>query len=144
MNLKNINAYFLLTILFLEFTPSLIVYAADNIAIDGYDTVAYFTLNKATKGNDQFAHQWNGRTWHFSSLAHKELFSANPEKYAPQFNGFCANGLSDGHAVAASPRNWRIIDGKLYLFFSEYGRDQWSGNVKSLLQDANETFKDHH
>ena len=143
MNLKNINACFPLMILFLEFTPSLIVSAADNIAINGYDTVAYFTLKKATKGNDQFTHQWNGRTWHFSSLTHKELFSANPEKYAPQFNGFCANGLSDGHAVEASPRNWRIIDGKLYLFFSEYGRDQWSGNVKSLLQDANETFKNH-
>ena len=133
----------LLAILAFEFNPSQIVYAADNIAIDGYDTVAYFTLQKATKGNDRFTYQWNGRTWHFTSLKHQELFSAEPAKYAPQFNGFCANGLSDGHAVNANPRNWRIIDGKLYLFFSEYGRDQWSGDVKSLLQNANDTFKEH-
>ena len=116
---------------------------ANSIAISGYDTVAYFTMKKAMKGNKQYTHLWNGKTWYFASIKHKDMFIANPEKYAPQFNGFCANGLSDGHAVAADPENWRIIDGKLYLFFSEYGRNQWSGDVKPLIQKARETLQDH-
>ena len=143
MNLNQDYRYFLFVVLLFSFSISQKAIPADNIAIDGFDTVAYFTLQKATKGSDQFAYHWNGKTWQFSSAEHMKLFTDNPEKYAPQFNGFCANGLSDGHAVNANPRNWRIIDDKLYLFFSEYGRDQWSGNVKSLLHDANETFKEH-
>ena len=114
-----------------------------NVAIDGYDPVAYFTQQKATKGIDKFTYQWNGDTWYFSSSDHRKLFAENPEKYTPQFNGLCANGLSDGHAVEANPENWRIIDGKLYLFFSTYGRNQWSGEVKSLIQSAKETLGEH-
>lgn len=117
--------------------------AAENPAIEGYDPVAYFTLKKAVKGKPEFKHHWNGDTWYFYSKDHRKLFIAAPEKYAPQFNGFCANGLSDGHAIEANPENWRIIEGKLYLFFSEYGRNQWSGNVKSLIQSAKETLNKH-
>lgn len=117
--------------------------AASNIAIEGYDPVAYFTLNKAVRGSNKISHTWKGDTWHFVSEQHRDQFTANPEKYAPQFNGFCANGLSDGHVIEADPENWRIIEGKLYLFFSEYGRDQWSGEVKSLIQNARETLNEH-
>lgn len=141
MKLQRNLCFFLFSILSLLLSSSQITFAADSIAIDGYDTVAYFTLEKATRGTGELTYQWNGKTWQFSSLKHKELFAANPEKYAPQFNGLCANGLSDGHAIDANPENWRIIDGKLYLYFSDYGRDQWSGNVKSLLQEADKTFK---
>lgn len=119
------------------------VAAKNSPAIEGYDPVAYFTLNKALKGKQQFSHQWNGEKWLFISEQHRDLFISNPDKYAPQFNGFCANGLSDGHAIEANPENWRIIDGKLYLFFSEYGRDQWSGNVKSLIENARQTLDEH-
>lgn len=118
-------------------------HAAKNIAISGYDAVAYFTLQKATPGKDSISYSWKGEMWHFVSAQHRELFMKNPEKYAPQFNGFCANGLSDGHIIEADPENWRIIEGKLYLFFSEYGRKQWSGNVKSLIQNARETLNEH-
>jgi hypothetical protein len=72
-----------------------------------------------------------------------DKFRSDPEKYLPQFNGLCANGLSDGHAIDANPKNWRIIDDKLYLYFSQYGRDQWSGDVKGLIESANETFQQH-
>jgi len=142
--LPNFPALF--NVLFVSICVAQLVYIknteAGDVAIDGYDTVAYFTLKKATKGNDQYIYQWKGRTWRFSSSRHREMFIANPEKYAPQFNGFCANGLSDGHAVAANPQNWRIIDGKLYLFFSEYGRDQWTGDVKPLIENAKKTLSD--
>jgi len=121
--------------------PHQVTAATYPVAIDGYDSVAYFTLNKATKGNEQFTYQWNDKTWRFSSAENRNLFAASPEKFAPQFNGFCANGLSDGHAVAANPENWRIIDGKLYLFFSDYGREQWKGNVKPLIEKARQTLQ---
>ena len=117
--------------------------AADSPAIEGYDPVAYFTLDKAAKGDNKFSYRWNGDTWLFVSEKHRELFIANPAKYSPQFSGFCANGLSDGHIIEADPTNWRIIDGKLYLFFSEYGRDQWAGDVKFLIQRARETLNEH-
>ena len=119
------------------------VFAADNFAIEGYDPVAYFTLSKAVEGKKQYSYKWDGETWLFISEKHRKMFVSNPGSYAPQFNGFCANGLSDGHAIGADPRNWRIIDGKLYLFFSEYGRDQWEGDVKFLIQRARETLNEH-
>ena len=114
---------------------------SDNIAIEGYDTVAYFMAQRATRGSKDISYQWNGLIWYFSSIENKKQFIADPKKFAPQFNGFCANGLSDGHAIEANPENWRIIDGKLYLFFSDYGRSKWSGNVKPLIESANETLK---
>ena len=113
----------------------------NRIAIEGYDVTAYFTEHKPVKGISQFNFEWGGAIWHFASANGLSLFRENPQKYAPQYGGYCSNGLSDGHKVGADPRNWRIIDGKLYLFFSQYGRDQWSGKVKSLMQSAEETWQ---
>jgi len=141
LKLKNNDNVSGITLLyFLLLLPSTGVVSASDIAIEGYDTVAYFTLQKATPGDKNFNHIWNGRTWYFSNAEHRNMFIENPQKYAPQFNGFCANGLSDGHAVEASPKNWRIIDNKLYLFFSERGRNKWEGNVKPLIDRATETY----
>ena len=116
---------------------------ADSVpeAIEGYDTVAYFALKKATLGNRKHHHDWNGKRWYFTSEKHRDLFAVNPKKYAPQYNGLCANGLADGHKIDADPENWRIIDGKLYLYFSEYGRDQWKGDVKPLIESAEKLFQ---
>jgi YHS domain-containing protein len=61
---------------------------SDSIAIKGYDTVAYFTMGKPVKGDKEFAHEWNGAQWLFSSREHLDLFAADPEKYAPQYGGY--------------------------------------------------------
>lgn len=87
-------------------------------AINGYDTVSYFTVGKPQKGDPNIAHTWDGRRYHFASEQHRQLFVANPEKYAPQFAGNCAAGLTGGHKVEADPTNWLISDGRLYLFFA--------------------------
>ena len=112
----------------------------EKVAIYGYDPTAYFTQHKPVKGVKDFSLDWNGAKWYFTSQNALELFKANPKKYAPQYGGFCANGLSDGHKIEANPENWRIIDGKLYLYFSDYGRQQWSGGIKQLIENANETW----
>lgn len=145
---KSANTHRLLFSLFFISTLCAILWlppaaAATSTAIEGYDPVAYFTLKRAVRGSEKFSYHWNNDTWLFVTEEHKNLFAKNPNKYAPQFNGFCANGLSDGHVIEADPENWRVIDGKLYLFFSSYGRDQWGGNVKSLIQSAKDTLQEH-
>ena len=92
-------------------------YKPSGIAIRGYDTVAYFTQNQAVKGSDKFATQWQGATWQFSSQEHLDLFTANPEKYAPQYGGYCALGVVRGHLVKIEGESWTIFENKLYLNF---------------------------
>ena len=87
-----------------------------NVAIEGYDPVAYFTENRPMKGSEQYSLEWLGAIWHFANERHRELFAENPIKYAPQYGGHCADGTAFGDKTAnIDPEAWRIIDGKLYL-----------------------------
>ncbi len=87
-----------------------------NVAIKGYDPVAYFTERRAIKGSEEIALTWLGAEWNFSSETHRKLFSENPIKYAPQYGGHCADGVAYGDFTTnIDPTAWRIIDGKLYL-----------------------------
>jgi YHS domain-containing protein len=85
----------------------------------GYDVVSYFTDSKAVMGSDKFVSEFGGVKWQFSSKEHRDLFAANPEKYAPQFGGFCSWGVSVGKLFDVDPVNgWNVVDGKLYLNFN--------------------------
>jgi len=87
-----------------------------NVAIKGYDPVAYFTEQRAVKGTEDFSHNWLGAEWNFTSEKHKKLFSENPVKFAPQYGGFCSDGVAYGEITTnIDPQAWRIIEGKLYL-----------------------------
>ncbi len=87
-----------------------------NVAIKGYDPVAYFTEQTAMKGTEDIAHEWLGAVWNFSNENHKKLFSENPVRYAPQYGGYCADGIAYGDTTTnIDPEAWRIIEGKLYL-----------------------------
>jgi hypothetical protein len=83
------------------------------LAIKGYDPVAYFTLQRATAGKPEFEHRWDEHRWQFSSAAHRDLFKADPVRYAPQFANFCAVALTRGEVREANPEYWLISDGKL-------------------------------
>jgi YHS domain-containing protein len=87
-----------------------------DIAIYAYDPVAYFTDGQAVKGSNEFAYTWLGATWYFASAEHRALFVVDPVKYAPQYGGYCAVGMIGGQPSGANPENWRIVDGKLYLY----------------------------
>jgi len=87
----------------------------DHVAIQGYDTVAYFTDGKATKGSSSFEYLWGDAKWQFASLAHRDMFIGDPDRYAPQFGGFCAGAIVNGVLVPANPESWTIVDGKLYM-----------------------------
>ena len=88
------------------------------LAIQGYDPVAYFTDGKPTPGTPEFEYQWDEHTYRFASAQNRELFKADPVRYAPQFGNYCAMALALGKIVKADPENWLISDNKLYLFGS--------------------------
>lgn len=91
-----------------------------NVAIKGYDPVAYFTMQRPVKGTEGITHDWLGATWNFTSEEHKALFEDNPVKYAPQYGGHCADGIAYGDTTTnIDPSAWRIINGKLYLNYDQ-------------------------
>ncbi len=97
-------------------------------AVDGADVVAYFTEGRPVKGDSRFTHMWGGTTWAFGSAKNRDLFAANPEKYAPQFGGHCAFAASKGYTASTVPEAWAIVNGKLYLNYSTSVNARWRAN----------------
>lgn len=106
-------------------------------AIEGYDPVAYFTDGKPVAGKAEFEHTWNGATWRFASAEHRDLFAADPAKYAPQYGGYCAYGISKGAKYPIDPVAWTILDGKLYLNYDMDVQKTWSKDPKGFIAKAN-------
>jgi YHS domain-containing protein len=109
---------------------------AQNTAIEGYDSVAYFTAGKPVKGSAEHSLQWNGATWHFSTAANKAAFEADPLRYAPQYGGFCAFGLSRGYKAKIDPLAWSIVKGKLYLNYNDSVQKSWSKDAAGFIAKA--------
>lgn len=112
------------------------------VAINGYDTVAYFTDGKAVKGSQALATAWNGAEWRFASKAHLDLFKAAPEKYAPQYGGYCAYGVSKGYLVSIEPEQFTVLDGKLYLNYDSGVQKQWTQDIAGYTRTADAKFSD--
>jgi hypothetical protein len=111
------------------------------VAIEGYDTVAYFTEGEALKGSEAFAYDWLGATWLFASAEHRDLFAADPVTYAPQYGGHCALGTAFGESTAnIDPEAWTIVDGKLYLQYSKGGREQWERDRAARIAAADQKW----
>lgn len=108
----------------------------NNKAIYGYDTVAYFTQGGPIKGKDNITSQYKGAVWHFSSAEHKALFDANPEKYAPQYGGYCAYAMSRGRFVGIDEDAFTIYNDKLYLNYSKSVREDWQEDKDGYIQKA--------
>lgn len=97
--------------------------ASPGVALKGRDTVSYFTEKRPVMGSARNGYDWDGSRYLFSSVKNREAFAANPDRYAPQFSGLCATGLSMGMKTAADPNVWKIVDGKLYVFSSLEARE---------------------
>lgn len=110
-----------------------------NLAVKGYDVVAYFTDNKAVKGDKKLQIEWQGANWRFSSQANLEAFKANPEQYAPQYGGYCAYAVSQGYTAGIDPEAFAVVDGKLYLNYSHSIAEKWQADRDNyiLLADKN-------
>ena len=110
------------------------------VAIKGYDPVAYFTDNKPVKGSKAHSFVYEGATYEFASAAHRKLFAADPEKYAPQFGGFCAYGTASGHKAVIDPAAFSIVEGKLYLNYNTEVRDVWRKDEPGYIHKADEAW----
>jgi YHS domain-containing protein len=111
-------------------------------AINGYDTVAYFTAGKPVKGSDSFVFEWMGAKWKFASQSHLELFKANPEKYAPQYGGYCAYGVAEGRLVKVEADQFSVLDGKLYLNYDADIQALWRKDPAGYIRKADAKFQD--
>lgn len=109
-------------------------------AIRGYDPVAYFTEERPVKGSPQFTTDHNGATWYFSSKENKALFEGNPDKYSPQYGGYCAYGMSHGFVVSTDPHAFSLVDDKLYLNYSLGVRKTWLKDVPGNIKKADENW----
>lgn len=96
---------------------------ADNLLLKGADVVAYFTRGAYQPGNAEFSSRHEGVDLRFASAEHKALFEREPEKYLPQFGGYCANGIAYGIPWGGDADTWKIIDGKLYIFGGQASKD---------------------
>jgi YHS domain-containing protein len=109
-------------------------------AIHGYDPVAYFKESKAVKGDKQYAYAWNSAAWYFSNQQNLDAFKANPEKFAPQYGGYCAYGLADGHKAPTDPQAWLIADGKLYLNYNKDVQQIWKKKQAEYIRTADKNW----
>ena len=112
------------------------IFAPGNKAINGYDAVAFFKESKPVMGNKSFAYDWKGATWNFASQENMEAFKADPEKYAPQYGGYCAYGTAEGHKAPTKPETFTIVDGKLYFNYNLDVKKEWDKSQASLIQKA--------
>ena len=112
------------------------IFADPNGAIRGYDPVAYFAQGAPVKGSKEFRHEWRGATWHFASDANRAKFVAEPEKFAPQYGGYCAYGVALGSAPPIDPAAWSIVDGKLYLNYNLPTRTTWEKDIPGYIRRA--------
>lgn len=113
------------------------IYSRENMAIEGYDTVAFFNEEKAVKGNQQYTTEWKDVTWLFSNQENLELFIKNPENYAPQFGGYCAWGMREGYKASTSPKNaWTVYENKLYLNYNKAVMKGWLEEKKKNISIA--------
>ena len=116
------------------------------LAISGYDPVAYFTQSKPVRGLPEHEHEWRAARWRFASAANRDLFIKDPERYAPQFDGYCALGVAGvpiaaPHKDTVDPEAWAIVDGKLYLTHTKASLDRWSENANENIKRAEQHWR---
>lgn len=106
-------------------------------AIKGADAVAYFSLNPgedAVIGSKDISYDYKGASWYFSSEENRDKFMQSPEKYTPQFGGYCAFAVSHGFTKSVNPDYWHIVDGKLYLNYNFFADRKWKKDQQSAIK----------
>lgn len=116
------------------------VYSEAGIAINGYDPVAYFKSGEPVAGSKDHVAEWNGAKWLFSNDENKSAFEGNPERFAPQYGGYCAYAVSRGYTASTDPEAWTIRDGKLYLNYNKAVRLLWSRDIPGHVASADRNW----
>lgn len=115
--------------------------AEPEIAIKKYVfSVAYVTENKAVHGTDEYTFSHHHMIWYFSSQKNRDLFAADPQTYAPKYDGYCAWAMTESRLARTDPEVWRIIDGKLYLNCSKAAYEKWARDIPAHIKMADRTW----
>ncbi|MGB8193761.1 MAG: YHS domain-containing (seleno)protein [Chitinophagaceae bacterium] len=117
------------------------IFQTDGKAIKGYDVVAFYTDAKPIAGNEKFVHNWKGVSWLFNTQEHLDSFKISPEKYAPQYGGYCAYGIADGHKAPTETGTWTIIENKLYFNYNDKVKQLWNKKPKEYIEKADNNWK---
>jgi YHS domain-containing protein len=110
--------------------------------ISGYDPVSYFTKGTPQRGSGYHVADYQGVTYAFTSEEHKDMFNANPSKYAPAYGGWCAYGVAVGKKFVADPKVWKIVNGKLYVNLDRDIQAKWNKDIPGHIKTANENWKE--
>ncbi len=113
---------------------------SNRLALKGYDPVVYFEENRTSPGSEYYQYEWSGAKWYFTSAGNKQKFLASPEKYAPQYGGYCAYDMRQGTKTETDPEAWVIADDKLYLFHNSTVKAEWDKNREDNIKSANEKW----
>ncbi len=111
-------------------------------ALKGYDAVAYHLERRPVQGTEEFAFEWKGATWWFSSAENRDKFMSDPERWAPQYGGYCAWGIAKDRVVGINPTIFRIFDDKLYLNLNMTVHKEWLGKHEVFIVNANSKWPD--
>ena len=104
--------------------------------LDGYDPVSYFTATGSARGSGAIAAEFRGEQYHFVTAANRDLFVADPEKYLPQYGGYCAWAVAQGKLAAGDPTVSRVVDGKLYLNVNRSIAARWEQDIPGFIRSA--------
>lgn len=116
------------------------IFAPGGKAIKGYDPVAFFRESKAIKGADSLTYQYKDATWLFSSKENLKAFKVSPEKYAPQYGGYCAYGTAQGHKAPTQTDTWTVVNDKLYFNYNAKVKESWSKDQQNLINTADQQW----
>jgi hypothetical protein len=106
------------------------------VAAGGYDVVAYVAEGRPTPGSAAIVHAWRGADWRFKSAENRAAFIADPARYAPAYGGHCAWAASQGYKAKGDPRNWRIVDGRLFLNYDDDVQKRWEQDIPGFIRKA--------
>lgn len=109
---------------------------ASGLALRGYDPVAYFNAGKPEAGRAEFTATHKGATFRFANASNRDTFVADPDRYLPQYGGWCAYAAADGKKADADPQAWRIENGKLYLNYNRLVGMLWSTDIPGYVSKA--------
>jgi len=116
------------------------VNAAEGIAVKGYDPVAYFIVGQPTAGVEKYTYSWKGATYRFASAENLERFKAEPEKYVPQYGGYCAYAMANNRIADIDPARWAVVEGKLYLNNNRVSYGLWALDKTGNIAAANRNW----
>ena len=138
--MKQVIISFVVLLLFGQVNAQSEVFAPAGTAINGYDAVAFFRESKPVKGSAMYSYQYRDAKWLFTSSENLDMFVNMPEKYAPQYGGYCAYGISEGHKATTQPDTWTIVNDKLYFNYNKQVKQLWMKEQGPRIKIADEKW----